>query len=149
VARLVRDGARVVVIDDDLDMLELVKNELSLAGNYQVITACNGREGLARIAERRPDLVILDLMMPEVDGFGVLEQLECDEATRAIPVVVLTAVDLSSEEQAYLTRRVNSFLSKDVVHSEHLLGRVNSLLALSKQALGKGREKVANNRGIP
>ncbi len=126
--RLITDGARVLVIDDDPNVREMVQEVLTHEGSYTVVAAAGGQEGLDRIASIPPDLIILDLMMPEVDGFTVLERLEDHPLTQAIPVIVLTAKDLSKEERDYLTKRVNSCLAKEGTSPEHLTEKVKSLL---------------------
>ncbi len=129
VTRLVMDGARIVAIDDDPNVLEMVQEVLTKTSSYEVVTAGGGQEGLDCIAAQPTDLVILDLMMPEIDGFAVLEALEQEPATQNIPVVVLTAKDLSQKEKEYLSRRVNGCLAKDLTPMDHLPGKVNTLLA--------------------
>jgi signal transduction histidine kinase/CheY-like chemotaxis protein len=127
--RLVASDATIMVIDDDPNAREIITQQLAQTGSYRVRTASNGREGLERIAEERPDLIILDLMMPEVDGFAVLEELDRDPATRAIPVIVVTAKDLTTAERDVLTRRVNGLLEKGMLTPEHLLDHVGNLLS--------------------
>jgi CheY-like chemotaxis protein len=83
---------------------------------------------LDAIAAHRPDLIVLDLMMPDVDGFAVLTALDHDPKTRGIPVIVLTAKDLTRAERDYLSERVQSFLSKGATPAEELLGRIHALL---------------------
>jgi threonine synthase len=95
---------------------------------YKVITATGGQAGLDCIAAARPDLIILDLMMPEVDGFAVLEQLDRDPQTSAIPVIVLTAKDLTRAECEFLNQRVSGLLTKGLTTPEQLLGKVTDLL---------------------
>jgi signal transduction histidine kinase/CheY-like chemotaxis protein len=129
VARLVGSGSTILVIDDDPDALEIVSQQLRQLGRYNILTVAGGRAGLEQIDRTPPDLLILDLMMPEVDGFAVLEQLEASAATRTIPVVVLTAKDLSSQERAWLNQRVNGLLCKGLTSAGELLEKVSELLA--------------------
>ncbi|WP_052667781.1 response regulator [Nitriliruptor alkaliphilus] len=101
----------VLVIDDEPALSELVAANLAAAG-HRVRTAPDGRAGLAAVAERRPDVVVLDVMMPVLDGWGVLEALAEDPSTAELPVVMLTA--LSSEQdviRAHLTGAVH-YLTK-------------------------------------
>ena len=81
---------RVLVIDDEDDIRELCRVNLEFEG-FQVIDAANGRQGLDAAAQHRPDVIFLDLMMPEMDGWDVLRRLKEDDATARIPVVLLTA----------------------------------------------------------
>ena len=81
---------RVLVIDDEDDIRELCRVNLEFEG-FQVVDAANGREGLDAAAREQPDVIFLDLMMPEMDGWDVLRRLKEDDATAQIPVVLLTA----------------------------------------------------------
>lgn len=83
---------KILVVDDDDDMRELLRVILQ-TGGYEVLTACGGRGAFQYALLNRPDLIILDVMMPNVDGFEVLRILKDHEATSAIPVVMLTAKD--------------------------------------------------------
>ncbi|MGN6372463.1 MAG: response regulator transcription factor [Solirubrobacteraceae bacterium] len=80
----------VLVVDDDKDILELVAFRLERAG-YEVLTAENGEQALALARERLPALVVLDVMMPSITGYDVVEALRADDRTRDIPVIMLTA----------------------------------------------------------
>jgi response regulator RpfG family c-di-GMP phosphodiesterase len=88
--------ARVLVVDDERDIVAFIKANLERAG-YQVSTAVNGREALERVVSDKPDLILLDQMMPEMDGFEVLRNLKGDEATNNIPVVMLTAIEAPAD----------------------------------------------------
>ncbi len=83
--------ARVLIVDDEKDVVELVKFLLAREG-YEVVEACNGREALECVETEHPDLIILDVMMPEMDGYTVQTRLMANEATRQIPIIFLTAV---------------------------------------------------------
>jgi CheY-like chemotaxis protein len=133
IARLVGSDSTILVIDDDPDALELVSQQLRQFDRYTVLTAQGGRAGLELIDHSPPDLIVLDLMMPEIDGFAVLERLEAHAATRTIPVVVLTAKDLTSQERAWLNQRVSSLLTKGFTSAGELLGKVSELLATVAQ----------------
>jgi signal transduction histidine kinase/DNA-binding response OmpR family regulator len=128
VAQLVASGSMILVIDDDPDAIEIVSQQIKQLNNYTIITAANGKEALEQIAATRPDLIVLDLMMPEVDGFAVLEQLEKNEETRSIPVIVLTAKDLTNQERSFLNQRVNGLLNKGATSAGDLLEKVSGLL---------------------
>ncbi len=81
---------KILVVDDEPDIVEVVKARLQLAG-YEVLTASRGEETLARSLKEKPDLVILDIMMPGMDGFEVLRRLREGAETKFIPVIFLTA----------------------------------------------------------
>ncbi|MDC3956563.1 MULTISPECIES: response regulator [Polyangium] len=82
----------ILVVDDELDIVDVLSDLLTAEG-YRVITASNGREGLARIAESRPDLVLLDRMMPVVDGAEMLRLMREDASLGGIPVVMMSAAE--------------------------------------------------------
>lgn len=88
-------GKNILVIEDDNSILNMYKTSLTNDG-YSVFTAVNGEDGLKIAQKEIPDLVLLDVMMPQVDGFAVLEQLKAESATDKIPVIMLT--NLAQEE---------------------------------------------------
>ena len=94
---------KILVVDDEERVREMLGFRLRLFG-YEVVLASNGREALEAATREKPDLVLLDVMMPELDGFQVCSRLKQDEATRGIPVVILTA----KAEAKDVTRAVNS-----------------------------------------
>jgi threonine synthase len=119
----------IAIIDDTPDAIRLIRRILQSQGEYQISEAHDGRQGLDLIRTARPDLVILDLMMPEVDGFAVLDALRADEATRDIPVIVVTAKALTPQERDRLTGQIESLLQKGSFMDDELLDDV--LKALS------------------
>lgn len=132
ITRLVLDGAKVLVVDDDPNILDMVTEQLTRHSDFKVTQASNGQEGIDRVAEQRPDLIILDLMMPVMDGFTMLEHLDRESDTRDIPVIVITAKYLTREERDYLNNRVGSLLSKGMLSPEHLSAKVNAVLAKAR-----------------
>ncbi|MFP4344146.1 MAG: GAF domain-containing protein [Anaerolineales bacterium] len=123
---------RVLVVDDSTDDRQLLCRILRSAG-YIVEEAVGGAEAIGKIHQSPPDVLILDLMMPEVDGFAVLENLKANEQTRKVPVVVVTAKDLTSAERDLLHSRAESLLQKGLFDQKQLLGDVtNALKRLSQ-----------------
>jgi DNA-binding response OmpR family regulator len=106
------DRKKVVCIEDELEMIELVK--LILGRNkFDVVGAVGGQEGLDRILETKPDLVLLDLMMPEMDGWEVYQKMKASEDMRNIPVIVVTAKAQSIDRVLGLhIARVNDYITK-------------------------------------
>ena len=104
--------ATILVVDDEPDIRALVQLNLELDG-HRVITASNGAEALELIADEVPDVMLLDLMMPEVDGFEFLQRMRGDEKWLDVPVVVLTAKELTESERTFLAERTILVLSKD------------------------------------
>ncbi len=82
---------RVLVVEDDRSIQMVLEFVLSRAAKCQVLVASEGRQGLAMIQEHKPDLVLLDLMLPNMDGFEICEHAKADESTRHIPIIFLTA----------------------------------------------------------
>jgi DNA-binding response OmpR family regulator len=84
---------KVLIIDDEEDFAHFVKLNLETTGRYKVYTANNGPEGVRTAQRKGPDVVLLDIMMPEMDGFDVLTQIKGNAKTYEIPVIMLTALD--------------------------------------------------------
>jgi CheY-like chemotaxis protein len=104
-------AATVLAIDDDPMALELMRVTFQPEG-YIVLTAGGGEAGLEVARRERPALVIVDLMMPEVDGFAVVERLRADPETAGIPIVVLTSKEMRAEDKARLNGRINALAGK-------------------------------------
>ena len=110
----------ILIVDDNADTLEIVK-EMVGSLDYDVRTATDGREALAEVAQNRPSAIILDLMLPEMDGFEVTHRLRLNPAWREIPVILLTARDLSNEERNALTHGPTRLLQKGSFSRDDLL----------------------------
>ena len=106
---------KILVIDDEPDFCFFVKENLELTGNYTVITAFTGEEGIASALKERPDLILLDLLMPKVDGAKVYRELDAHEATTSIPVIMLTAIDPESAREQVPGLPKEAFLTKPVL----------------------------------
>jgi CheY-like chemotaxis protein len=103
---------RVLVIDDDLIARDLVANALRPEG-FEVVTAASGDEGLALALERPPDLVICDLVMPEMDGFEVVNRLADTDMPKDVPILILTGHELTTADRARLNGKVADIMQKD------------------------------------
>jgi len=114
----------IAIVEDNPDATRLIRRILQARGSYEIRQAANGRDGLALIREHRPDLVVLDLMMPEMDGFAVLDALRADEATAHIPVIVVTAKELTPADQERLTGQIDALLQKGSFMDDELLADV-------------------------
>lgn len=133
-----QDQATVLVIDDTRDNLTVIGEILSKL--YRVRLANSGQRGLkAARTEPRPDLILLDIMMPEMDGYQVLEQLKADATTREIPVIFVTALNTDEDEEAGLRRGAVDYISKPI-HPAILQARVKTHLAL-KRALDQVKDQ--------
>ena len=133
----------VLIVEDDADLRALLRRLLEQAG-YGVLEAAHGRAALDQVRAGHPGLIVLDLMMPEMDGFEFLEELRRDEGGRAIPVIVVTARDLSAEDRRRLNGQVERILEKAAYSREALLGEVRALVTAS---VGRGRDEPRRERG--
>lgn len=120
--------SRVLIVDDTEDARRLIRRILQSQGNYTLFEASDGREALKFIREELPDLVILDLMMPEIDGFGVLDQMKSDPQTALIPVIVVTAKELTQDEKKRLNGHIHKLMQKGEFMNDELLDEVRALV---------------------
>jgi GAF domain-containing protein/CheY-like chemotaxis protein len=123
-----RPTPHALVVEDDEATRSVIGQTLERAG-WSVAQAEHGLRGLERVAERRPDVIVLDLMMPEMNGFDFLDALRGNADWRGIPVLVLTAMDLSAEDRQRLNGEVERILQKGASTREQLLGEVGRVLA--------------------
>ena len=129
------DLKRLVYVEDEQEMIDLVRLILTRRG-YEVIGANGGREGLDTIRRENPDLVLLDLMMPDMDGWDVYQQIKADENTRDIPVIVVTAKAQSIDKVLGLhIAKVNDYISKPFSPQE-LIDSVEKVLGRRKDGSG-------------
>ena len=128
--RLNGDGSirEVLVIDDDPNDLRLLGKMLSEQGKYKAILAEGGPAGWNSIKSQAPHAVVLDLFMPEMDGFTILEQLRNDKKLRNMPVIVITGADLTSEQQKQLDDLGQRLLQKSSLKEEDLIGTIENAL---------------------
>ena len=121
-------GKTIVHIEDEPEMVDLVKLILGRKG-YQVIGATGGQEGLDSIREHVPDLVLLDLMMPDVEGWDVFQQIRADDALKHIPVIVVTAKAQNIDKVLGLhIAKVDDYISKPFSPQE-LVDSIEKVLA--------------------
>jgi two-component system response regulator VicR len=119
---------RVICIEDEPEMIDLVQLILSRRG-FEVTGAMGGREGLETVKREKPDLVLLDLMMPDMDGWEVYQQMKADETMRDIPVIVVTAKAQSIDKVLGLhIAKVDDYITKPFGPQE-LLNSVEKVLA--------------------
>jgi len=123
--------SRVLVVDDDPDALDLAVAMLE-GGGYDIVTATNGREALEAIAGQKPDAIILDLMLPEMDGFEVVHRMSLNPEWRAIPVILLTARDLSHEERRALDIGTARIIQKGNFSRDELLAEVKTAIGAAE-----------------
>ena len=122
---------KILVVDDEPDIVEMIKVALESA-SYQVITAFNGNECLEKVKKEKPDAIVLDIMMPEKDGFVTCKELKGDPETQEIPVLILTAVGEHFSNSRYaksmgLELEAEDYIDKPV-NPPLLLGRLAKLI---------------------
>lgn len=122
----------ILIVEDNIDNYELVRFILERAG-YEVFLAMNGRDGVAAARRQKPDLILMDLTMPEMDGWLATERLKADESTKSIPLYALSAHTLPGERKRALEAGCDGYVSKPI----HMAG----FLDMIGQALDKEKEK--------
>ena len=116
----------VLVIDDDRAAIDLIQVILENEG-YRILKAFQGKEGLELAVREHPDLIILDLIMPEVSGFNVAYQLRQIPATRSIPIIILTSMEVDADTAAQLSAYVSGLMSKSTFTKKDLLREINNV----------------------
>ncbi len=119
---------KIVIVEDTAEARRLIRRILQSQGNFTILEAVNGREGLDLIQRELPDLVVLDLMMPEMDGFTVIEALRAKQETATIPVIVATAKELTPDEKNRLGGHIQALLQKGDFLNDEFLEEVRSLI---------------------
>ena len=116
----------VLVADDDADIVRFVEVNLRLEG-FQVVTACDGEEALAKALDLQPDVVLLDVLMPRIDGYTVCARLRADARGATIPVILLTANFISADREVARQAGADDFVVKPFDPYE-LMARVKALM---------------------
>jgi CheY-like chemotaxis protein len=124
---------RILVVEDNMDNYELVRFVLERAG-YDVFLAVNGRDGVSAARLQKPDLILMDLGMPEMDGWLAAEKLKADESTKWIPLYALSAHTLPAERKRALEAGCDGYVSKPI----HMAG----FLEVIQDALGVTRKRA-------
>lgn len=124
-----RPRARVLVVDDEPDLIRILEFGLRAAG-YQVEIAADGQEGLKKAREIRPDIILLDLMLPKLDGYKVCRLLKFDERYRQIPIIILSARTQEGDQALAKEMGANRFVTKPYEFGE-ILGHIEALLKAS------------------
>jgi CheY-like chemotaxis protein/signal transduction histidine kinase len=138
-----KPGARLLIADDDIAVLEFLKEFLGNKG-YVIETADNGKKALEMVAVSPPQLLILDLLMPDIDGFSVLDQLRNSPETQDLPVIILTAKDLTENDFRHLTTSFKT-IRKDKLNKENFLYQVKvALEGYDRTTLGLDTPPTSN-----
>lgn len=135
---------RILVVDDDVDTLRLVGLMLQRQG-YEVLAASNGSLGLTKAFEERPDLILLDVMMPDMDGFEVTRRLRKNPATASIPILMFTAKNQLDDKVAGFEVGADDYLTKPT-HPTELQAHVKALLSRSTPKMPEEKQAPANEK---
>jgi DNA-binding response OmpR family regulator len=120
------NNKKILVVDDEVDLVETLKFPLEMEG-YQVLTSYNGEDGLNKARTENPDLIILDLMLPKLDGYKVCRLLKFDEKYKHIPILMLTAKTQEKDKILGLETGANEYLTKPFEIDE-LINKIKSYL---------------------
>jgi len=118
---------KILVVDDEADLVEILKSSLEV-NNYEVITALDGEEGLKKAKEEKPDLILLDILMPKKDGWTFVREMKMDESIKNIPVIVFTVKEQFKGE--FELEGVKDYIVKPV-EIEKLLDKIDMFFNMS------------------
>jgi DNA-binding response OmpR family regulator len=119
--------AKILVVDDEEHIVMILKDSLEFSG-FQVITAYNGQEALDRVEADHPDLIVLDIGMPKLDGWEVCRRLKSYEKTKQIPIIILTAYAQTSDQRKGMQLGADRFVTKPC-DLTYLVEEINALLS--------------------
>lgn len=119
---------KILIIDDDDDIREATQLCLEIVGNWQIVTANSGKAGLVEAIAELPDLILLDVMMPDMDGLQTLKALQANTVTKDIPVIFLTAKAHPAEQRQFTQLKVSGVITKPYDPFE-LSNRISEVLA--------------------
>jgi CheY-like chemotaxis protein len=119
---------KILVIDDDDGVREIIQFSLEAAADWDVLTADSGREGLAKAEAEQPNAILLDVMMPDMDGAQTFQQLQTNTAIQHIPTIFLTAKAKANELQAFINLGVAGVITKPI-KAQALVDRIRDILS--------------------
>jgi DNA-binding response OmpR family regulator len=122
------NGLKIIIIEDDKIILKALSEHLEEKG-FTIIEALDGEEGLEKIKDDKPDLVLLDILMPKIDGFGVLKKLKEDERTKKIPVVILSNLGQEEERKEGLKMGADDYLIKSNMDLDEISDKIKNFLS--------------------
>lgn len=125
-------GQTVLIVDDDVTLREMYEAYLKAAG-YTVVTAQDGKDGLGKAKENKPNIILLDLMMPEMNGIEVLKHLKADDELKNIPVIVFTALIQDLEKQQSFDAGAADYVVKTELVPSGMLDKIKSLINKSPE----------------
>ena len=119
---------RVLVVDDDQTLLDMYSERLG-ASNFEVITAADGEEALKITREKMPDCILLDILLPKMNGFDVLHSIRATEETKNIPVIMLTALVQESNKEKGMAEGADDFILKSETTSTDVISKIKEVIA--------------------
>jgi CheY-like chemotaxis protein len=119
---------RILYVEDNEDNVYMLKMRLELEDEFDVLVAGNGADGVARAGAERPDLILMDLNLPVIDGWEATRRIKADAQTREIPIIALTAHAMAGDREKALAAGCNDFDTKPI-DLERLLGKIRTVLA--------------------
>ena len=126
---------KILVVEDEIELLELIKTRLE-ANDFIVFEARDGQEALDQVSKEKPDLIVLDLMLPKIDGGSVCSQLKKDDNFRHIPILMLTAKDAEADIRLGKLQGASWYMSKPF-DPGFLILKINKLLKKAEESLDK------------
>jgi CheY-like chemotaxis protein len=117
---------RVLVVEDNHDNMDLV--EAFLEDDYELIKAFDGKEGLESAIANKPDMILLDISLPEMDGTEVIQKIRADDSIKDTPVIALTAHAMLGDKEKFLEYGFDDYMSKPIVDDEELIDLIEELL---------------------
>jgi len=133
------DKKRVLIVDDEPDIVEAIKFRLELEAGIETLEACDGEEALAMARKERPDLILLDIMLPKINGYKIARLLKFDEAYKNIPIIMLTARAQESDIKTGGETGADEYVTKPF--------DMEALVSMVRKYLG-GAEKESNEVAI-
>lgn len=124
---MIKGKKKILLVEDDKPLRELYEINLKDEG-YEVISVSNGQNALAKAVDEKPDLIILDIMLPEIDGFSVLDILKTTPKTKTIPVVILTVLSERETKQKCQAYGIEDFFVKSESPISQILKRIKEIL---------------------
>jgi two-component system cell cycle response regulator DivK len=117
---------RILVVEDQMDSLQIVRDLLSVNG-YEMTEAQNGEEALAAVAKERPDLILMDIQLPIMDGYEATRRIKADPSLKSIPIIAVTSYALSGDEEKARAAGCNDFVPKPY-RPRQLLAKIRQYL---------------------
>src|SRR3990167_8665596 len=141
-------GTKILMVDDDKMLIDMYKERLELAG-YQVEISRDGEEGLAKVHEVKPDIVLLDIMMPKVNGYEALASIKIDPATKDTPVIILSALMRDINKSKAIESGADDYIIKSEAMPADVIKKIEAVLKKYKKDIPAEPEKQTTNPGPP